>query len=312
VFAREPETGKAHWAYQYSPHDLWDHSGVNENIVLDLPWHGKVRKVIIRPERNGYVYVLDRTSGEVLAADQYVANTVSNGVDLKTGRLRHKPEMIPQPGKVVRNVCPNAPGAKDWSPSAFSKVTGLLYVPHNNLCMDWLLGKPNYIRGTPYIGVTPRFFPGPGGNAGEFMAWDPVNRRKVWTIKERWPVWSGAAVNRLGDRLLRQSRRLVQSGRREHRQAALAVPDRLGDHRPADRLPRSRWTRICRDHLGDRRLDRLDGVARSRPARPDRRQGLGQYDRRAQEGDQQGRGHAVRVRLRRLSDLASTTTRSKQ
>jgi glucose dehydrogenase len=72
VFARDPETGKAHWAYQYSPHDLWDHSGVNENIVLDLPWQGKVRKVIIRPERNGYMYVLDRTTGEVLAADQYV------------------------------------------------------------------------------------------------------------------------------------------------------------------------------------------------------------------------------------------------
>jgi PQQ-dependent dehydrogenase (methanol/ethanol family) len=72
VFARDPETGKAHWAYQYSPHDLWDHSGVNENIVLDLPWQGKMRKVIIRPERNGYMYVLDRTTGEVLAADQYV------------------------------------------------------------------------------------------------------------------------------------------------------------------------------------------------------------------------------------------------
>jgi PQQ-dependent dehydrogenase (methanol/ethanol family) len=198
VFARDPETGKAHWAYQYSPHDLWDHSGVNENVILDLPWAGRMRKVIIRPERNGYMYVLDRTSGEVLAADQYVANTVSNGVDLKTGRLRHKPEMIPQPGKVVRNVCPNAPGAKDWSPSAFSKVTGLLYVPHNNLCMDWLLKKPNYIRGTPYIGVEPRFFPGPGGNAGEFMAWDPVNRRKAWAIKERWPVWSGAAVTASG------------------------------------------------------------------------------------------------------------------
>jgi PQQ-dependent dehydrogenase (methanol/ethanol family) len=198
VFARDPETGNAHWAYQYSPHDLWDHSGVNENIILDLPWGGKVRKVIIRPERNGYVYVLDRTTGEVLAADQYVANTVSDGVDLKTGRLRQRPEMIPQPGKVVRNVCPNAPGAKDWSPSAFSKVTGWLYVPHNNLCMDWLLKKPNYIAGTPYIGVEPRFFPGPGGNAGEFMAWDPVNRRKAWTIKERWPVWSGAAVTASG------------------------------------------------------------------------------------------------------------------
>jgi PQQ-dependent dehydrogenase (methanol/ethanol family) len=194
VFAREPKTGLAHWFYAYSPHDLWDHSGVNENIVLDLPWQGRTRKVIIRPERNGYIYVLDRTTGEVLAADPFIHITASSGVDLKTGRLRFNPDMIPQAGKVLRGVCPNSPGAKDWSPSAFSKATGLLYVPHNNLCMDWETKPVNYIAGTPYIGVTPRFYPGQGGNAGEFMAWDPVGRRKVWTIKERWPVWDGAVA----------------------------------------------------------------------------------------------------------------------
>lgn len=194
VFARDPETGMAHWFYAFSPHDLWDHSGINELMVLDLPWQGTTRKVLIRPERNGYMYVVDRTSGEVLAADPYIHVTASSGVDLKTGRLRFNPDMIPQAGKVLHGVCPNSPGAKDWSPSAFSKVTGLLYVPHNNLCMDWETKPVNYIAGTPYIGVNPRFYPGEGGNAGEFMAWDPVARRKVWTIKERWPVWSGAAV----------------------------------------------------------------------------------------------------------------------
>jgi PQQ-dependent dehydrogenase (methanol/ethanol family) len=198
VFAREPETGKAHWFYQYSPHDLWDHSAINENIVLDLPWQGATRKVIVRPERNGYVYVLDRTTGEVLAADPFIDINASFGVDLKTGRLKENPEKTPTTGKITRNVCPNSPGAKDWSPSAFSKVTGLLYVPHNNLCMDWLPTKANYIAGTPYIGVEPRFFPGPGGNAGEFMAWDPVARKKIWTIREKWPVWSGAAVTASG------------------------------------------------------------------------------------------------------------------
>jgi len=52
--------------------------------------------------------------------------------------------------------------------------------------------------GTPYLGVETRFFPGPGSNAGEFMAWDPVRRRKVWAIKEKWPVWSGAATTASG------------------------------------------------------------------------------------------------------------------
>jgi PQQ-dependent dehydrogenase (methanol/ethanol family) len=194
LFARDPETGRAHWAYQFSPHDLWDHSAVNENIVLDMPWEGRTRKVIVRPERNGYMYVIDRTNGEVLAADAFVPINASNGVDLKTGRLEHNPEKIPKTGETMRNVCPNAPGAKDWGPSSFSKKTGLLYVPHNNLCMDWEPTEVSYIAGTPYIGVQTRFYPGEGGHGGGFFAWDPIARKKVWELKERWPAWSGTVV----------------------------------------------------------------------------------------------------------------------
>ena len=194
IFARNPETGKARWYYQFSPHDLWDHSSINENILLDMPWQGKMRKVVVRPERNGFMYVIDRITGQVLAADPYTFINDALGVDLKSGRLIDNPAKIPQMGEVMQNVCPNAPGAKDWNPSAFGKDTGLLYVPHNNLCMDWELTDVSYIAGTPYIGVETRFYPGPGGNAGEFMAWNPVTRKKVWAIKERWPVFSGAAA----------------------------------------------------------------------------------------------------------------------
>ena len=99
--------------------------------------------------------------------------------------------VYPLQKRVVRDICPGPAGAKDWNPSAFSKATGLIYVPHNNLCMDWEIKPVSYLKGTPYIGVNPRFYPGQGGNAGEFMAWDPIARRKAWTIPERWPVWSG-------------------------------------------------------------------------------------------------------------------------
>jgi PQQ-dependent dehydrogenase (methanol/ethanol family) len=167
---------------------------VNENIILDIPWQGSTRKVVLRPERNGYMYLIDRQNGELLSADPYVPINASKGVDLKTGRLIHNEAKVPKTGKIMRNVCPNAPGAKDWSPSAFSKKTGLLYVPHNNLCMDWEPTEVSYIAGTPYLGVETRFYPGPGGNAGGFFAWDPVARKKVWEVKEHWPVWSGAVV----------------------------------------------------------------------------------------------------------------------
>jgi glucose dehydrogenase len=85
-FARRPDDGAAIWAYQWEPHDEYDYDGINETILLDLEIDGQTRRVLVRPERNGHIYVMDRTSGEVLSAEPYVHVTVTKGVDLKTGR----------------------------------------------------------------------------------------------------------------------------------------------------------------------------------------------------------------------------------
>jgi PQQ-dependent dehydrogenase (methanol/ethanol family) len=192
VFARDIDTGQARWFYQTTPHDLYDHDDINEQILLDLTIGGRTRAVLIRPGRNGYMYVIDRATGEVLSADPYGYINSAKGVDLKTGRLIPAPEKEPKSGRVVRDICPAAPGAKDWNPSAFSPRTGLLYVPHINLCMDMGVMEANYIAGTPYVGADVRMNAGPGGNRGIFTAWDPVKRKAVWEIKEDLPLWSGA------------------------------------------------------------------------------------------------------------------------
>jgi alcohol dehydrogenase (cytochrome c) len=83
---------------------------------------------------------------------------------------------------------------KDWQPSAFSPRTGFLYVPHNNLCMDYEGGEAAYIAGTPYVGARVKMFPGPGDHRGVYSAWDPAAQREVWSIEERFPVWSGTVV----------------------------------------------------------------------------------------------------------------------
>jgi lanthanide-dependent methanol dehydrogenase len=194
LFARSPDNGAAHWFYQWTPHDVHDYDGINENILIDLPIQGQTRKVLVRPERNGYLYVLDRVTGEVLSATPYVHVTTSQGVDLKTGPLIPVEDKQTQLGKVVRDICPAAPGAKDWQPAAFSPRTGLLYIPHNNLCMDFEGVEANYIAGTPYVGANVKMYAGPGGHRGEFTAWDPVAAKKVWSLQERFPVWSGALV----------------------------------------------------------------------------------------------------------------------
>jgi lanthanide-dependent methanol dehydrogenase len=192
IFARDPETGEAVWAYQMSPHDLHDYDGVNENILLDLPINGQTRKVLLHPDRNGYLYTIDRVTGEVIAADPYGYVNTSTGVDLKTGRIKYAEGKSPRVGEVVRNSCPASPGTKDWQPSAFSPMTGLMYIPHNNLCQDVESVEANYIAGTPFVGMNLKMYPGPGGNRGAFDAWDPVARKLVWSVKESFPVWSGA------------------------------------------------------------------------------------------------------------------------
>jgi len=192
IFARDPDNGEAVWAYQLSPHDLHDYDGINEQILLDLPINGQTRKVLVRADRNGYIYVIDRTTGEVISADPFGYVNTSTGVDLKTGRLQYAKEKEPQIGKVVRNICPAAPGEKDWQPSSFSPATGLLYIPHQNLCMDVESVEANYIAGTPFVGMNVKMSPGPGGNRGFFDAWDPVARKLVWRVQENFPVWSGA------------------------------------------------------------------------------------------------------------------------
>jgi PQQ-dependent dehydrogenase (methanol/ethanol family) len=192
IFARAIENGEARWFYQWSPHDLFDYDGVNENILVDGNINGVSRALLVRPERNGYIYVLDRTTGEVMSATPYGHITTTTGVDLKTGQLQYNEAKKPVPGRTIRDMCPASPGAKDWAPSAFSPRTGFLYIPHNNLCMDYEETHANYIAGTPYVGAEVRMKAGPGGNRGFFTAWDIVNKRAAWSIPENFPGWSGA------------------------------------------------------------------------------------------------------------------------
>ncbi|MGI8547167.1 MAG: methanol/ethanol family PQQ-dependent dehydrogenase [Gemmatimonadaceae bacterium] len=194
VFARDPDTGEAVWAYQYNPHDLHDYDGVNEHMLLDLPINGQRRKVLVHPDRNGYMYVLDRVTGQPLSAAPFTyVNSILN-VDLKTGQPTMNLQKHPDLGQVVRNICPAPPGGKDWQPSAFSPRTGLMYVPHNNLCYDSEAVDVSYIAGTPYVGMNAKMFAGPGGNGGEYTAWDPVAGKALWSLAEMFPVWSGTLV----------------------------------------------------------------------------------------------------------------------
>ena len=193
IFARDADTGQARWAYQLTPHDHWDYDEIMENVLVDLPYQGKMRKLLIHPARNGFVFVMDRETGEVLSAEKYEESTNwASRYDLKTGLPVEDPSKHTRQGVVVEDICPSSTGAKDFIPSAYSPQTGLLYIPAHNTCMNYEGVEANYIAGTPFLGASVKMYPGPGGFQGELVAWDPVRARRVWEVKdEKLPVYSG-------------------------------------------------------------------------------------------------------------------------
>jgi len=195
LFARDPDTGMAKWAVQWNPHDTHDYDGVNESVLANVAIDGRTRAVLMHPDRNGFMYVQDRTTGKIISANKFFpgANTIER-IDLETGAPVVNPAKVPQLDKTVTDICPASTGGKDWQPSAYSPLTGLLYIPHNNVCQDEEVTKVGYIEGTPYVGAKVAMKAGPGGYRGAFSAYDPVHAKVVWSDHENFPVWSGALV----------------------------------------------------------------------------------------------------------------------
>ncbi len=192
VMARDADTGELKWAFQGTEHDAWDYDEIMENVLVDMEWNGRPRKLLVHPGRTGFVYLFDRTTGELLSAEKYEPTNWAYSYDLKTGKANEDPTKRTHYGSVTSDICPSSTGAKDFIPSAFSPRTGLLYIPAHNTCMDYEAVEANYIAGTPYLGADVKMYPGPGGYQGELVAWDVAHAKKVWGVKEAvLPVYSG-------------------------------------------------------------------------------------------------------------------------
>jgi lanthanide-dependent methanol dehydrogenase len=202
IFARDPDTGMARWVYQMTPHDEWDYDGVNEMILADQNIGGTNRRILVHFDRNGFGYTLDRATGELLVAEKYdpTVNWATK-VDMdKNSRTYGRPQVVPQystehQGQDVntKGICPAALGTKDEQPAAYSPDTGLFYVPTNHVCMDYEPFRVSYTAGQPYVGATLSMYPPPGKDImGNFIAWDAKTGKIVWSVPERFSVWSGA------------------------------------------------------------------------------------------------------------------------
>ncbi len=198
TLALDADTGHIKWYVQSTPEDAWDYDGVNELVLANLSVANKTEPVYMKADRNGFFYVVNRESGKVLSADKYVPTNWAEKIDLATATPIEDPAKRPGPNHPAADICPNLIGGKNWQPMSYSPKTGLVYIPSNNVCMDWSVGDVTYHRGVFYLGSEFPSKAGPGGYLGALLAWDPVKKKTVWSFKEPLPFNGGTLATEGG------------------------------------------------------------------------------------------------------------------
>ncbi len=197
VIAVNADTGEYVWHYQETPGDSWDYDAVSPMMTADLDFNGTQRHVILHPSKNGFMYVLDAATGELISGDAFTGVTWATGIDMTTGRpieaegARYETEPF--------NVGPGPAGGHTWHPNAFSPLTGLIYIPTwENYGAVAPQQRPTDGRDPPLIafgGQIDRATLKPHNkqmNDGWLQAWDPVARRAVWESPRGARATSGA------------------------------------------------------------------------------------------------------------------------
>ena len=144
TLALDADTGKIKWWVQGTPADAWDYDGVNELVLADLKIDGETVPAMMKADRNGFFFVVNRETGKVLSAEKYVPTTWAEKWDVDTGRAVEVADKRAGPNHPAKGVCPNLIGGKNWQPMSYNPETGLVYIPSNNVCMDWSVSDVNY------------------------------------------------------------------------------------------------------------------------------------------------------------------------
>jgi len=199
ILALNPDDGSLVWYYQTTPGDTWDYTSTQHIILADLEIEGATRKVLMQAPKNGFFYVLDRETGELISAEPYTYVNWATHVDLQTGKPVESEFSRYENANAV--VSPNYFGGHNWQPMAFNPSTGLVYIPSMmNASVygtnpHWIYGKTGFSVNTGWntgIGYDPEksiiYDSLAPEDVGMLIAWDPVTNEKKWTVNHtyRW------------------------------------------------------------------------------------------------------------------------------
>lgn len=187
ILALNPDTGRMKWFYQTTPADNWDYTATQHIILAELEIDGRNRKVLMQAPKNGFFYVLDRETGELLSAKNYVDTTWASHVDLTTGRpVETDGDYKTEP----KLVYPSPTGGHNWHPMAYNPNTKLVYIPAilepflyvNEAGFTYRKGSWNTGADFAEMIVLSKGAAVPP-LGGYLKAWDPVRQREVWSVK---------------------------------------------------------------------------------------------------------------------------------
>jgi len=196
LFARDLATGEAQWFRGFNPQNPVFFGSAGANLVVDWKWQGKSRALLIHVDPNGFLYVLDRSTGEILAADSFLPANLLKGIDRVSGEARYDTERMPTTNNQIRNLCPAWDGATGGL--AAGSDSGILVLPVSRLCMDIEPRQANFIAGTPFIGANIRVKLSPEGTAAGLIGWSLDERKPLWRIDEALPLAGDPLVTESG------------------------------------------------------------------------------------------------------------------
>jgi PQQ-dependent dehydrogenase (methanol/ethanol family) len=208
IVALKPDTGEYVWHYQETPGEMWDYTGAQQITLADITINGQARKVLFHAPKNGFFYVLDRAAGRLISANPYTYVNWATGVDMNTGRPMET-DLARYPGNDPAPVVPGPLGAHSWQPMSFSPITGLVYIPVNDVGFKYKSVEhfePKKLASNYGVDVVAAGMPQDpkikkailSTVKGKLVAWDPVQQKPAWTVERPGP-WNGGTLATAGN-----------------------------------------------------------------------------------------------------------------
>ena len=208
VVALKPDTGEYVWHYQENAADDWDFDSSEQLILADIPIEGKQRKVLLHAPKNGFFYVIDRENGALISAKPFTFINWATGVDMKTGRPIES-EMARYPRVDSPPIIPGPLGAHSWQPMSYSPLTGLTYIPVNEVGFKFKSEEDFEFKSLALnfgIDMVAAELPQDpkikksilDSVKGKLVAWNPVQQKQAWALERPGP-WNGGTLATAGN-----------------------------------------------------------------------------------------------------------------